>query len=63
MGLNNREEHVFVVRVWSERAGLAPQWRAVVEDVSTGHRLASTDLREVDDFIRLRIGAGDPSRG
>jgi hypothetical protein len=54
-----RREHVFVVRAWCEPAPV-PQWRATVEDLSTGQRLATTDLRDVDDFIRLRIRAADP---
>lgn len=63
MGLNKQEEHVFLVRVWSEPNGRASQLRAVIEEVSTGHRIASTDLREIDDFIRLRIRAGSRTFG
>jgi hypothetical protein len=56
------EQHVFIVRVWSQPAAAASQWRATIEDVATGRRVSSTDLRDVDDFIRLRIG-GDQTRG
>jgi hypothetical protein len=48
---------VFVVRVWSEPSGSSAEPRAVVEEPATGHRLASANLREVDDFIRMRLGA------
>ncbi|MBV9645838.1 MAG: hypothetical protein JO043_00060 [Candidatus Eremiobacteraeota bacterium] len=53
---SSREEHVFLVRVWREPHGKGTPVRAVVEEVSSGHRLASTDLRDVEDFIRLRVG-------
>jgi hypothetical protein len=59
---DHQGEHVFIVRVWSEPATAAPHWRATIEELATGHRVASADLRDVDDFIRLRIGAGEPSR-
>jgi hypothetical protein len=57
------EEHIFIVRVWSEPGAAAPQWRATIEDVGTGRRVSSTDLRDVQDFIRLRIGSVLPQGG
>jgi hypothetical protein len=57
------EEHIFIVRVRSEPGAAAPQWRATIEDVGTGRRVSSTDLRDVHDFIRLRIGSASPQSG
>ena len=63
MNDNPREPHVFIVRVWSESAEADPQWRATIEDVGTGRRVSSANLRDVQDFIRLRIGVRDATRG
>ena len=62
--MGDREGHVFVVRVWREGAPPLAQWRATVEDLAAGHRIATTDLRDIEDFIRLRIlGDESPPRG
>ena len=63
MSERHKEEHVFIVRVWSEPGAAAPQWRATVEDVGSGRRVSSTDLRDVQDFIRLRLGTVTPQGG
>ena len=63
MRQDQAEQHVFIVRVWSEPGAAAPQWRATIEDVGTGRRVSSTDLRDVQDFIRLRIGSALPQGG
>jgi len=55
MKTTTREDHLFVLRVWREAAPSAPDWRATIEHVPTGQRLSSTDLKDVDDFVRLRL--------
>jgi len=50
-----REDHLFVLRVWREAGAQSAGWCAAIEHVQSGKRLRSTDLREVDDFIRLRL--------
>ena len=49
------EDHLFVLRIWREAAPSEPEWRATIEHVPTGKRLSSTDLKDVDDFVRLRL--------
>jgi len=51
-----REEQLFVVRLWREAAAPEASWRASVLHVESGQKLATTELRAIDDFIRLRIG-------
>ena len=54
-----REEHVFVLRVWKEAAAVSAGWRATIVHVESGCSVAATELRDIDDFIRLRIAPAD----
>lgn len=56
---SSREEHLFVVRLWREPAARNGEWRASIVHVESGQRLATTELRAIDDFIRLRITPED----
>ncbi len=55
----SREEHVFVLRVWKERATSKVGWRASVVHLESGCSVAATEPRDIIDFIALRIAAGD----
>jgi hypothetical protein len=50
-----REEHVFIVRTWREAPAASGGWRLSVLHVGSGMRLASSQIRDIDDFIRLRM--------
>jgi hypothetical protein len=54
-----REEHVFVLRVWKEAATSRVGWRATIVHVASGCSVAATELRDINDFIRLRIAPPD----
>jgi hypothetical protein len=51
------ENHVFVIRVWRDGDRPRESWRASVLHVGSGQRLATTDLRDVEDFVRIRLRA------
>jgi hypothetical protein len=55
----SREEHVFVLRVWKEPATSRVGWRATIVHLDSGCSVAATELRDIDDFIRLRIAPID----
>jgi hypothetical protein len=55
----SREEHVFVLRVWKEAATPSAGWRATIMHLESGCRVAATELRDIDDFIQLRITPPD----
>jgi hypothetical protein len=55
-----REEHLFIVRTWRQ-ASAGQDWRVSVLHVPSGMRLASSQLRDIDDFIRLRIEPDESS--
>jgi hypothetical protein len=51
-----RNEHVFLVRMWSEgRQGDASAWRGSVRHVSSGRTLFIAAPAEVGDFISARL--------
>ena len=52
----SREDHRFVVRLWREPSASDPGWRGSVYEVSTALGLASCKLRDLWDFIMLRLG-------
>ena len=48
------DTHVFIVRIWYERreiAGAKPEWRGVIEHVSSGERRYMKDLEAISAFI------------
>jgi hypothetical protein len=55
----SREQHVFVLRVWTEAGSSRNGWRATIVHVESGCSVAATELRDIDDFIRLRIAPAD----
>jgi hypothetical protein len=52
-----RDEHLFIVRTWREEPA-GPDWKVSVLHVPSGLRLATSKLRDLDDFIRLRLERG-----
>jgi hypothetical protein len=51
------QRHVFVIRIWQEDDRARERWRASVLHVGSGQRLATTELRDVEDFVRMRLRA------
>jgi hypothetical protein len=52
----DRENHRFVVRIWREAGSTKPAWRGSVHDVSSATGIVSDKLRDLWDFIVLRLG-------
>lgn len=51
-----RTEHLFLVRLWVEAGQAEPvEWRGTVEHVPSGQRLNFISLRDLTDFIALRL--------
>jgi hypothetical protein len=57
--VNDRENHRFVVRLWREKSASEPVWRGSVYEVSSALTIASYKLRDLWDFIILRLGDAD----
>jgi hypothetical protein len=55
----DRKDHRFVLHVWREPSAAPPGWRGSVYEVATTLSLASDKLRDLWDFIALRLGAGE----
>jgi hypothetical protein len=54
-------QHLFLVRMWQE--GTPPSskaWRGSVEHVPSGQRIYFSSLRDLDDFIVLRLQNWSP---
>jgi hypothetical protein len=58
-GETRREDHRFVVHLWRETSASQPAWRGSVYEVSSALGLASCKLRDLWDFIMLRLGQND----
>lgn len=57
MAGDRRDEQLFLVRLWhdgSERR--AGDWRGYVEHVTSKQRMYFSDLSDLNDFLRLRLG-------
>ena len=54
----SREDHRFVVRLWRERSAGEPVWRGSVYEVSSALGIASCKLRDLWDFMMLRLNQG-----
>ena len=54
----SREDHRFVVRLWREKSAGEPVWRGSVYEVSSALGIASNKLRDLWDFIMLRLNQG-----
>ncbi len=53
-----REEHRFVLRFWREPSTAQSGWRGSIYEVSSALGIASGKLRDLWDFIALRLGGG-----
>lgn len=62
-GGSEREDHRFVLHVWREPSASAPAWRGSVYEVSSALSIASGRLRDLWDFIALRLGQGTDPHG
>lgn len=51
-----RSQHLFLVRIWQEPSSSASVgWRGLVEHVPSQQRMYFKSLRDLDDFILLRV--------
>ena len=50
----------YLLRLWQAGTGQAIEWRASLEDVSTGERQAFAGLDALLDYLRERTRAGSP---
>ncbi len=58
---SERSQHLFLVRIWYEPSqATSNSWRGSVEHVPSRQQMYFTSLRDLDDFIRLRIGVVAP---
>jgi hypothetical protein len=53
---DQREEHRFIVHLWRETSTSDPAWRGSVYDVSSPLGIVSGRLRDLWDFMVLRLG-------
>jgi hypothetical protein len=51
----DRKDHRFVLRVWREPSAAPPAWRGSVYEVATAQSIVSDKLRDLWDFIALRL--------
>jgi len=62
MADEQREEQLFVVRLWHEGSERrAADWRGYVEHVTSKQRMYFSDLADLNDFLHFRLGGGDRS--
>lgn len=54
--MKDRNEHLFLVRVWREPPG---DWRGFVEHVTSQHRVYFTNVTQVADALLLRLANHD----
>ncbi|MGB6738824.1 MAG: hypothetical protein WBE59_00055 [Candidatus Cybelea sp.] len=57
-----REDHRFVLRFWREPSTAQSAWRGSVYEVSSALGIASGKLRDLWDFIALRLGGDDDTQ-
>lgn len=59
--MNERDEVVFIVRMWRQSGGAANgrEWRGSVRQVDSGSHLYVTGSRDVGDFISARLEEAD----
>jgi hypothetical protein len=55
MSNEEREHHLFIIRIWRERSPRNHGWRGSADHVTSGRRIVSADLDEITDFVRVRI--------
>jgi hypothetical protein len=52
---SQRNEELFVVRLWREQQAPSRSWRGSVEHVGSKRRYHFSNLSDLIDFIRLRL--------
>jgi hypothetical protein len=52
----DRKDHRFLLRFWREPSTSGSGWRGSVYEVSSALGIASVKLRDLWDFIALRLG-------
>ena len=52
---NEREQHLFIVRIWRERSSGNGSWRGSAKHIESGRVIVSADIDEITDFIRVRL--------
>jgi hypothetical protein len=57
LSTEDRENHLFIVRVWREGRCRDGAWRGSAQHVTSGRSIVSADLDELTDFIRVRLAA------
>ncbi len=55
MTVHDREQHLFIVRIWRERSARIAGWRGSAKHVESGTAIVSADIDELTDFIRVRL--------
>jgi hypothetical protein len=50
-----RDEHRFVLRIWREPSASGPEWHGSVVEVNSALSVASGELNELLDFIKVRL--------
>jgi hypothetical protein len=60
LSAGRRYERVFVVRVWREEGAGSGGPRGSVHELESGHRFFFSGLRDLHDFLTLRLA---PSQG
>lgn len=55
-----RNQHLFIVRIWSEEARPTAHWRGAVEYVQSHERMYFTSLADLSDFIGFHLLSGPP---
>ncbi|HEV3091872.1 MAG TPA: hypothetical protein VGX91_10595 [Candidatus Cybelea sp.] len=57
-----REEHRFVLHLWREPSSSRGAWRGSIYEVASAARIASGKLRDLWDFVTLRLGQDPDER-
>jgi hypothetical protein len=57
-GKREREDRRFVLHFWREPSAAEGGWRGSVYEVSSAFGIASGKLRDLWDFVTLRLGQG-----
>lgn len=63
--MGNRQQHLFIVRVWQEPSQLQPpgQWRGSVEHVPSGQRLYFASMNDLTNFMTFQLNSDGESAG
>ena len=60
--LKTEPNHLFIIRIWeqAEAEGASSTWRGLVQHVASGQQLYFTSLRDLNDFIVLKMRQAEP---